>query len=278
MKRFPDRPVPVAGTHATIADIARGSGVSTATVDRVLHGRGGVRAVTAGRVLKMAARLDYLPKAELAELARPRPLEIAFLLPAGTNRYLRMLADTIGFAADHLGPYNVNCRCTIIEGFDARHLAETLLAHGERADGIAFMALDHPRVREAVASLSGRNVPVVTVVSDLSHSKRVAYVGLDNRAAGRTAALLLGRFMGVRAGTVALIAGSRSYRAHEERESGFLSLMEELHPDIEVAGLREGHDDAERNYRQTLVLLGRYPHLRGIYNIGGASDGVARAL
>ena len=59
---------------------------------------------------------------------------------------------------------------------------------------------------------------------------------------------------------------------------GFHSLMDELYPEIEVAGLREGHDDAERNYRQTMQLLDRHPDLGGIYNIGGASDGVARAL
>jgi len=261
-----------------MTDLAREAGVSTATADRVLNGRGGVRATTVARVLKAAARLDYLPKADLAGLARPRPMELAFLLPAGTNRYLRMLADAIGFAADHLTPYNVNCRCTLVEGFNPHVLAERLLEHAKRADGIAFMALDHPRVREAVATLAERRIPVVTVVSDLSHSRRPAYIGLDNRAAGRTAALLLARFMGRTTGTVALIAGSRSYRSHEEREMGFHSLMEELYPGFEIAGLREGHDDAGRNYRQTLALLERHPRLGGIYNIGGASDGVARAL
>ncbi len=53
-----------------------------------------------------------------------------------------------------------------------------------------------------------------------------------------------------------MIAGSLSYRAHEEREMGFLHLFEELFPAIKVVGLREGHDDADRNYRQTRMLLG----------------------
>jgi LacI family transcriptional regulator len=47
---------------------------------------------------------------------------------------------------------------------------------------------------------------------------------------------------------------------------------------MEVVGLREGHDDAERNYRQARQLLAQHPDLAGIYNIGGASDGVGRAL
>ena len=59
---------------------------------------------------------------------------------------------------------------------------------------------------------------------------------------------------------------------------GFLSLVEEMFPQLQVAGLREGHDDAQTNDRQTRALLEQYPQLAGIYNIGGASDGVARAL
>jgi LacI family transcriptional regulator len=75
-----------------------------------------------------------------------------------------------------------------------------------------------------------------------------------------------------------LIAGSRSYRAHEEREMGFLRLVEETFPSLAVIGLREGHDDAAENYRETRRLLNEHSDLLGIYNVGGASDGIGRAL
>ncbi|MES1162949.1 MAG: substrate-binding domain-containing protein, partial [Rhizobacter sp.] len=114
--------------------------------------------------------------------------------------------------------------------------------------------------------------------SDLSHSRRVAYVGLDNRAVGRTVGHLVGRFVGPRKGKVATIAGSLSYRGHEEREMGFLYAMREMFPELEVVGVREGRDDAEQNYRLARSLLEAHPDLIGLYNIGGASDGVARAL
>jgi len=121
-------------------------------------------------------------------------------------------------------------------------------------------------------------VPVATLISDLSHSRRVAYVGLDNRAAGRTAGHLIGRFIGPRKGKVAMIAGSLSYRGHEEREMGFLHIMREMFPELDVVGVREGRDDAEQNYRLARNLLDQHPDLIGLYNIGGASDGVGRAL
>jgi LacI family transcriptional regulator len=140
------------------------------------------------------------------------------------------------------------------------------------------MALEHPAVREAVNTLAEQGVFTVTLISDLSACARSGYVGLDNRAAGRTAGYLLGRFVGNRPGKMAMIAGSLSYRAHEEREVGFLHIIEEMFPAMQVVGLREGHDDAVKNYQQTRALLEQYPGLVGIYNIGGASDGVARAL
>ena len=191
-----------------------------------------------------------------------------------------MLGDTVGYSQDHLSPFNVKCRTELFESFNPQQLAASLLRLGQRNDGIAFMALEHPAVREAVSALADKGVPTITLISDLSGSNRAGYVGLDNRAAGRTAGYLVGRFIGpgARAAKVALIAGSLSYRAHEEREAGFLHVIEEMFPALQVVGLREGQDDAQKNYEQTRTLLEQHPDLAGIYNIGGASDGVARAL
>jgi len=261
-----------------IADIARAAGVSTATVDRVLHGRLPVRAATAQRVLKTAAALQYLPEADLWRTLQPPPMELVFLLPAGTNRYLRMLGDGIRGAGDVLVPYNVRCRVHFIDSFDPARVAAALLRHGCGAQGLAFMALEHPRVRAAVEQLAARGVHVLTLISDLAASRREAYVGIDNHAAGRTAAALIGRLLGARSGPVAMIAGSLSYRGHEERELGFLQLMHDEFPALQVVGVREGRDDADTNYRQTLALLKQHPDLVGLYNIGGGAEGVGRAL
>ena len=271
--------------------MALAAGVSSATVDRVLNRRDGVRGATVQRVLRAASALDYLPENDLRAARRAKPTRLVFLLPGGSNRYLRMLGDYIEFAQHQLAPSSVRCRCYFIEEFNPAVLAERLLHHGRRADGVIFMALAHPLVREAVRILADEGVPCVTLISDLTDSRRVAYVGLDNRGAGRTAGYLLARFAGAahgagapaapraqRSGRVGLIAGSLSYRAHEEREMGFLHVMSEIAPTLEVVGAREGHDNEARNYRQTRALLEQYPDMIGIYNIGGASDGVARAL
>ncbi|RKP47064.1 LacI family DNA-binding transcriptional regulator [Pararobbsia silviterrae] len=272
--------------RATIVDIAREAEVSTATVDRVLNGRQGVRALTIDKVLRAARRLDYIaseptPHAlpiRAAEHPSAGPRVYDFVLPAGGNTFIRELAERIEGLHEELAPLPITGRVHFIEGFDPEVLARSLVKIGRDSKGVAFVALEHPFVREAVRHLVERGVTVVTLVSDLSSSKRAGYVGIDNRAAGRTAGLLLGRFIGPRAGKIAMIAGSLAYRGHEEREMGFLHIISEAYPDLEIVGLREGHDDAERNYAQTRGLLDQHPDLMGIYNIGAGSAGVGAAL
>ncbi|MCC9623948.1 LacI family DNA-binding transcriptional regulator [Thalassospira sp. MA62] len=262
-----------------IKDIADLCSVSPATVDRVLNKRPGVAERTARRVLQAASELGYLPETDAVETFRPRPMRVVFLLPSGTNPYLRLLGDRIKTAAEATVGQNIRAQCFFIDSFDPHLLSDALRQHGDKADGIAFMAIDHPLVRETVSELQAAGKHMITVVSDISGVPHAAYVGLDNRAVGRTAGYFLGRFAGARpSGRVAMIAASRTYRAHEEREMGFLSLMEEAFPDLRVVAAREGHDDRSENYLHTKSLLAEYPDLVGIYNVGGSSDGVARAL
>lgn len=261
-----------------MSDIAREAGVSLATVDRVLNRRKGVKARTVERVLQAAVMLGYMSDAEQQRISHPRPPNIAFLIPMGSNPYFRLLGEKLKEIAQTKSRDQAQVRCFYIESFKPAALAAALRHHAKWADGIAFMAIDHPLVREAVGELSADGRRLVTIVSDLQHPAREAYFGLDNQTAGRTAAYLLGRFCRAGSGSVALVAGSRNYRAHAEREMGFLGLLEEEHPDLKIVGSREGHDDRDENYRLTMSLLEQYPDLVGIYNVGGSSDGIARAL
>lgn len=262
----------------SLVDVAAAARVSLATVDRVMNRRNGVSGRTIDRVLSAAAELGYISADERADLSAPRPVNVAFLLPMGGNPYLKLLGEKVRAVAESDRRDLSPMRCFFIESFNAQALATALRHHARWADGIAFMAIDHPLVREAAEEVSAAGTRLVTIVSDLPHPSREAYFGLDNQAAGRTAAYLLGRFCGPREGSVALIAGSRSYRTHSERELGFLGLIEESYPGLRVLDVREGHDDRSENYQHTLALLKQNPDLIGIYNVGGASDGIARAL
>ena len=219
----------------------------------------------------------------VAEGVPPSPdlgkrLRLDFVLPQGDNAFMLMLQAQIeqqGAARPDL-----DVRIAVTEGFNPDTLAATLGELQGRTRGVGVVALDHPTVREAIRALSESGVRVVTVASDVLHVPREAYVGIDNRQAGRLAGFVLGRFVGARGrrGKVALFAGSLSYRGHEEREMGFRHVLAEDFPELDIVELREMRDDSARAYAEASQLLDRHPGLAGIYNIGAGNDGVARAL
>jgi len=267
--------------RCTLGDIARGAGVSAATVDRVLNNRAGVRERTRALVLETARGLGYFP--EYGEAAAPAPpiaprtLRLDFALPAGANPFIRALRDHIEAQA-RFRPH-LDVRVAAIEGFNPDTLAGALIDYRGRTQGVGVIALDHPTVREAIRALSASGVRVATIASDILHVPRVAYVGIDNRAAGRLAGYLVRRFFASKApGKVALFAGSLSYRGHEEREMGFRHILAEEAPNLRIVEVREMMDDDEKAYAEAASLLDAYPDLAAIYNVGAGNPGVARAL
>ena len=81
--------------RASLHDVARLAGVSLATVDRVLHGRAGVRERTALRVNAVVEQLGYRPDPAAARLARKRSARLAVVLPSGTNSFVALLAQQV---------------------------------------------------------------------------------------------------------------------------------------------------------------------------------------
>jgi LacI family transcriptional regulator len=173
---------------------------------------------------------------------------------------------------------DVRARLHLIEGFDANKLAQKLYELREQTQAVGLVGLDHPQVRDAIMALRDSGVHVSTLVSDIPISARLGYVGIDNRAAGRLAALLLGRFLPQHTERkVAVFVGSLAYRGHEEREMGFRSLLSEEFPHLRIAHILEIGDDRDRAFAVTQDLLRKDPP-HAIYNIGAGNQGIARAL
>jgi LacI family transcriptional regulator len=112
-----------------------------------------------------------------------------------------------------------------IRALDADALARSLDALDPRqCDCAVIVASDEPSVQAAVDSASRRGIVVMTLVSDLPETQRRHFIGIDNRAAGRTAASLLGRFL-PQGGKVAVVAGSLHLRDHSDRLEGFRAVL-----------------------------------------------------
>ena len=264
--------------RASLHDVAREAGVSLATVDRVLHGRAGVRERTVERVNAVVQQLGYRPDPAAARLARNRSVHIVFVLPAGTNSFVMLLNQQVQALAPWLAEQRAVAAVQTVDVFSPPAIAQHLASLHGKFDAVVLMALDHPQVRAAIDDLVAHGSVVVTLVSDVPSSKRNHFVGIDNVAAGRTAATLLGRFVGPRPGRIGIVLGSRALRDHAERLFGFGQVMAAEYPHLQQLPLIEGHDLSERTEPLVAKLLKREAELVGLYSIGAGNRGIQAAL
>jgi LacI family transcriptional regulator len=164
--------------------------------------------------------------------------------------------------------------------FDPDSLARTLesFSGADDLDGVAVVALDHPRVRAAIDDLVAGGIKVITLISDVPLSSRHHYIGIENIAAGRTAAALVGRFTGRRTGKIAVVAGSQDLRDHAERILGFRQVINAEFPALEILPILEGRDEDYRSETLAESLLGQNGDVVGVYNVGAGTEGVANAI
>jgi LacI family transcriptional regulator len=264
--------------RTTLVDVAEAAGVSLATVDRVLNHRPGVSPRTMERVEQSLVRLGYRPDPAAVRLARGIQYQFCFVLPTGTNTFMSLLAAQVERTLTSLAEQQAFGDLVRVDVFDPHVLANTLRGLIGHYHGVATVALDHPVVRDAIDAMVEAGMAVVTLVSDVPNSRRHRYVGVDNSAAGRTVATLMGRFSAQRTGPVGIIAGSLALRDHAERMFGFQQVLASEYPHLRVLPALEGRDDTQRCRQVADKLLAEQPDLVGIYSVGAGNRGIAEAL
>ncbi|MEL6240612.1 MAG: LacI family DNA-binding transcriptional regulator [Pseudomonadota bacterium] len=264
-------------TKPTINDIARVAEVSLATVDRVLNARPGVREKTVRKVNQAIADLGYVRDTAAANLARGRVYDFVFILPSNENEFLASLEAQIEQLSLSLRHERTRLSFVRVAAFDPVALALAIdQIDPTKVDGVAIFGPETPSVRDSIAHLKTNNLTVVSLVADIPSSERDHYVGIDNVAAGRTAAQLLGRFIGPREGSVLVLTGSMLARDHLERRLGFDEVMARDFPNLKTLASLEGRDDPDLIERLLPGTLEDNRNVIGIYSSAAGNEGLLR--
>ena len=265
--------------RTTIYDIAARLGISTATVNRALTGKGRVKEETRQLVLKTAGEMGFKPNTLARSLARRR-LRFAAVgftsFPEFHNAFLRGVRD----AGDELADFNISVDCFDFSDGPSDTDAAMDYLNGtlrriadEGYDGVLVLG----RMVEAFETLRDRRVCVATVVNDIEDcSLRRFTVCYKGRVAGRMAAELIYRMMPDRGRPVAIASGDEGVVVHRETELGFREQL--AHMPLELAQVSYNHDNAALAYESTARLLRRVPDLGAIYVNSFNYTGVIRAV
>ena len=264
---MPSHPYPV-------REIARQAGVSEATVDRVLNERPGVRTSTISKVRQAIVDLDR-QRSQLRLSGRTFMIDVLMQTP---DRFSSAIKTALESQLPTLLPAVVRARFEFRETARPAEIVKSLRDLRYRgSSGVLLKAPDLPEVSAEVDRLRDAGIPVVTLVTDLPLSRRIGYVGIDNRAAGATAAYLIDRWLGPDPGAV-LIAISRSvFRNEEEREIGFRSTLRTGSDRLLVEMTdTDGLDDSVRE--RTAARLRDHPSIVAVYSIGGGNRAILDAF
>jgi LacI family transcriptional regulator len=249
-----------------IKDIAQQAQVSVATVDRVLNGRGGVRAGTVAAVEQAIADLER-QRTSLRLTGHRMTIDLVMDAP---ERFTAASKTALESQLPTLQPAVVRVRHHV----DQANTAQTLVNLAERGSaGIIVKATDSHAVREALHACRAADIPVVTFVTDI-HAPRHAYVGMDNRAAGRTAAYLVEQWHPN--GSILITLSDTAFLGEEEREIGFRAGMRE-HGRTIIDLPQTGGDD-ERMVTQVREVLSAHPDISAVYSIGGGNRAICQAF
>lgn len=210
--------------RATIKDVARRAGVSTATVSFVLNQnpKEAISETVRARVLEAARALSYHPSAAAAALARRRVRNVALVFYKDDDTitnpfYSFVVQGAIKEAIER----NYDLLFSYVEATYSGYESLPKIVREKNAGGVLFMRRIEPKMVEDIQALG---IPVVAV-DEVPRIEGLNSIQIDNKKGGMLAAEHLLKLGHER---LAMMVPKRPPRSVEERLEGFRAAFDKL--------------------------------------------------
>lgn len=255
--------------NITIKDIARLSGVSAGTVDRVLHGRGRVSDEALKKVNQVLEEIDYKPNLIARTLGSNKTYRIAALIPdPQQDPYWAQSQAGIKKAENEWAHYNVQVEPFPFNLYDKNSLKEVAEAvFNAKPDGILIAPVFYHEILPFFELFRNDNVPYVFFNTNIQEASSLSFIGQNLYQSGRVGAELmhLGRHA---TGTLAILHINEDIQNSVhllEKERGFREYFEEKsNSTFEIKTLNLGNPE-DASFEKQLAAILNDPALKGIF-------------
>lgn len=225
-----------------IKDIAEHAGVSTGTVDRVLHGRPNVSPAARKKVEKTLREMDYQANMYASALARNRSYNFILLMPKyESEAYWEEIEKGAAKANEQRKDFHVNLQIIYFDRFsNESYVRKCRYCLNAKPDGLIIVPADLKTTTAFTERLHSMDIPFVLLDSFIPELKPLAFFGQDSFCSGYFAAKIL-MLVANNEKEIILMRmikdGKVVSRQQENREVGFHSYMEKKHPNVTITHL-----------------------------------------
>jgi LacI family transcriptional regulator len=245
--------------------IAEMANVSIGTVDRALHGRGGIKEATRKRILQIAEQIGYSPNLAARALSvRKARVRIGVCMPKEIHFFYDQLWGGVLDEARRLTQLGIEFENRPVQtlGEGDKEVFQQLVERG--VDGIILTAGSPKDLTPLINEAEEKGLRVVCVSTDAPESKRSSIVCVEPYLNGSLAGELMGKFVPP-GSKVAVVAGMLTTEDHRKKTDGFSEGFLRQCPRGEIVSVVEGHEEEEESFEKTSELLRRFPTLDGLY-------------
>jgi LacI family transcriptional regulator len=252
----------------TINDIARRTGLSKGTVDRVLHNRGEVSRKSYERVMEVIRELGYEPNVYASLLAKGKKHLVAVLIPSSEpGSFWELAASGIGKITDSLTAAGLEAVPFPYDQYDIESFRAACAKMLEaEPSGVVLAPMFQGETEALTGQLAERGIPYCFIDSKPDTNGYLAYFGMPLHKSGY---LCADQLTGGRDIPGALIVRIRRDRFQQSdptvnRRAGFLDYMLENAPCCRIDNLFIDPKDPDGTFRTLDGYFAGHPEVRHI--------------
>lgn len=247
----------MAADKIRIKDIAKLSGVSVGTVDRVLHDRPNVSSSAREKVEKALKEMDYHPNVYASALAYNKTYNFHCIIPKHESEaYWEEIEEGAADACDRRRDFHVSMKMMYYNRFDHATFTKVMAqSMKDQPDGVIIVPSTLDATRKFTDILHENGIPFILLDSYMPDLKPLSFYGQDSFCSGYFAGRML-MLIASKEKEIILMKqmknGNVASKQQENRETGFRHYMRDHFPHVKIEEVNLPLDETRNQYTHIL--------------------------